>query len=120
MDEDLNPLVMAREQLDQVAERIHLEADVHERLKHCKRILTVAVPTGMDDGSLRVFTGYRVHHNLARGPAKAAPLPSGREPGRGERPGHVDDLEVCADGHSLWQGQGWDGLQPQGNEPAGA
>ncbi|MBI2505222.1 MAG: Glu/Leu/Phe/Val dehydrogenase [Candidatus Latescibacteria bacterium] len=70
MDEDLNPLAMAREQLDQVAERIHLEADVHERLKHCKRTLTVAVPTAMDDGSLRVFTGYRVHHNLARGPAK--------------------------------------------------
>lgn len=70
MDEELNPLAMAREQLDQVAERIHLEPDVHERLKHCKRTLTVAVPTSMDDGSLRVFTGYRVHHNLARGPAK--------------------------------------------------
>jgi len=70
MDEELNPLAMARRQLDQVAERIHLEADVHEKLRHCKRTLTVAVPTSMDDGSLKVFTGYRVHHNLARGPAK--------------------------------------------------
>jgi glutamate dehydrogenase (NAD(P)+) len=61
---------MARQQLDQVAERIHLEPDVHQRLRHCRRILTVAVPTSMDDGSLKVFTGYRVHHNLARGPAK--------------------------------------------------
>ncbi|MCC7264275.1 MAG: Glu/Leu/Phe/Val dehydrogenase [Candidatus Latescibacteria bacterium] len=70
MDDELNPLAMARQQLDQVAERIHLEPDVHEKLKHCKRTLIVAVPTSMDDGSLRVFTGYRVHHNLARGPAK--------------------------------------------------
>ncbi len=70
MDEELNPLAMAREQLDQVAQRIDLEPDVHEKLSHCKRTLTVAVPTSMDDGSLKVFTGYRVHHNLARGPAK--------------------------------------------------
>jgi glutamate dehydrogenase (NAD(P)+) len=70
MSEELNPLAMARQQLDQVAERIHLESDVHERLRHCKRTLTVAVPTTLDDGTLRVFTGYRVHHNLARGPAK--------------------------------------------------
>ena len=70
MDEELNPLAMARQQLDEVAVHIHLEADVHERLKHCKRTLIVAVPTSMDDGSLQVFTGYRVHHNLARGPAK--------------------------------------------------
>ena len=57
MDEELNPLAMARQQLDEVAVHIHLEADVHERLKHCKRTLIVAVPTSMDDGSLQVFTG---------------------------------------------------------------
>lgn len=70
MTEELDALAMARQQLDEVAERIHLEPEVHEKLRHCKRTLTVAVPTSMDDGSLRVFTGYRVHHNLARGPAK--------------------------------------------------
>ena len=70
MEDELNPLAMAREQLDEVADRIHLEQDVRERLRYMRRVLTVAVPTVMDDGTLRVYTGYRVHHNLARGPAK--------------------------------------------------
>ena len=69
-NETLNPLSIALEQLDSVAEKIHLDGWIHEKLKHPKRILTVSVPTKMDDDSLRVFTGYRVHHNLGRGPAK--------------------------------------------------
>jgi glutamate dehydrogenase (NAD(P)+) len=68
--EDLNPLAIAWQQLDNVAVRIGLEPGLHERLKHPKRTITVSIPTTMDDGSLRVFTGYRVHHNLTRGPAK--------------------------------------------------
>jgi len=47
-----------------------LDPGVHEVLRHPKRILTVAVPTRMDDGSVKVFTGYRVHHNTTRGPSK--------------------------------------------------
>jgi glutamate dehydrogenase (NAD(P)+) len=47
-----------------------LEDGMREVLRNPKRQLTVSVPTLMDDGSVRVFTGYRVQHNVARGPGK--------------------------------------------------
>jgi glutamate dehydrogenase (NAD(P)+) len=47
-----------------------LDPGVHEVLRSPKRVLSVSVPTRMDDGSVRVFTGYRVHHNTSRGPSK--------------------------------------------------
>src|SRR4029453_17121729 len=52
------------------AERMDLEASVHEVLRHPRRALEVSVPTRLDDGSVRVFKGYRVHHNTSRGPSK--------------------------------------------------
>ena len=61
---------VALEQLDHVARFINLDEGVHEILKYPKRELTVNFPVRMDDGSYRVFSGYRVQHNLARGPAK--------------------------------------------------
>lgn len=68
--EELNPLAIARRQLDNVAERLNLDQRVYERLRYPRRTLTVSIPTKMDDGSVKVFTGYRVQHNLFRGPAK--------------------------------------------------
>ena len=68
--EELNPYQMALQQLDYVANIIHLDQGVHEMLKRPKRELTVNFPVRMDDNSIRIFTGYRVQHNLARGPAK--------------------------------------------------
>ena len=65
-----SPLQVARQQLDNVAERIDLSQASYERLRYPKRIITVSIPTEMTDGSLHVFTGYRVHHSLDRGPAK--------------------------------------------------
>ena len=62
--------VMAQQQLDNVAELMHLDPRLHTILRHCKRTMEVSIPVKMDDGSLRVFIGWRVHHNLARGPAK--------------------------------------------------
>ena len=56
--------------LDDVAERLGLDAGVHAILRQPERELTVAVPVKMDDGSLRVFTGYRIQHSSARGPCK--------------------------------------------------
>ena len=47
-----------------------LDAGLHEVFRTPKRILTVSVPVLMDDGDVDVFTGFRVHHSLARGPAK--------------------------------------------------
>ncbi len=61
---------MALQQLDAVAQRIQLEDSLHEKLRHPRRTMTVSIPTQMDDGSFHVFTGYRVQHNMDRGPAK--------------------------------------------------
>ena len=65
-----NPWEMALKQLDSVAKRIKLDPNVHTLLRHPKRCMTVSVPVRMDDGSVRVFTGYRVQHNISRGPSK--------------------------------------------------
>ncbi len=62
--------VMTQQHLDEVAELIHLDPPIHTVLRHCKRVMEVSIPVKMDDGSLNVFIGWRVHHNLARGPAK--------------------------------------------------
>jgi glutamate dehydrogenase (NAD(P)+) len=61
---------IALSQLDDAARLMNLEPKVHEILRHPRRALEVAVPTRMDDGSVRVFTGFRVHHNTSRGPSK--------------------------------------------------
>ncbi|MBI2877654.1 MAG: Glu/Leu/Phe/Val dehydrogenase [Candidatus Tectomicrobia bacterium] len=61
---------MALKQLNRVAERIHLDPGIHDRLAIPKRALVVSVPILMDHGSIRVFTGYRVQHNVNLGPAK--------------------------------------------------
>ena len=68
--EILNPFEIAQKQFDVAAERIGLAEDMRELLRTPKRQLIVSVPTLMDDGSVRVFQGYRVQHNVARGPAK--------------------------------------------------
>jgi glutamate dehydrogenase (NAD(P)+) len=60
----------ALQQLDDAARIIDLDPGVHEVLRNPRRTLEVAIPTRMDDGSIRVFTGYRVHHNTSRGPSK--------------------------------------------------
>ncbi len=65
-----NPYDNAIEQLNTVAERLGLDEGMREVLRHCKREFTVNFPVQMDDGSIRVFTGYRIHHNEARGPVK--------------------------------------------------
>jgi len=57
-------------QLDEAAELMGLEPGVHEILRAPKRSLLVSVPFRLDDGSTRVCQGYRVHHNVTRGPAK--------------------------------------------------
>ena len=65
-----NPWQTALQQLDEAAERIGLEQDMRAVLSHPRRTLSVSIPTRMDDGSLRVFEGFRVQHNMTRGPCK--------------------------------------------------
>jgi glutamate dehydrogenase (NAD(P)+) len=60
----------ALSQLDEAAALMNLDPAVHEILRTPKRSLTVAVPIKLDDGGVKVFVGYRVHHNTSRGPSK--------------------------------------------------
>jgi len=57
-------------QLDEVAQRINLDRDIHTMMRHPKRTLEVAIPVRMDNGHVEMFQGYRVHHNQWRGPCK--------------------------------------------------
>jgi glutamate dehydrogenase (NAD(P)+) len=65
-----NPFIIAREQLQRVATTFDIDANLVSVLGVCKKAVEVSVPVSMDDGSTRVFTGYRVQHNVARGPSK--------------------------------------------------
>lgn len=68
--EDLNPYRIAQLQFDIAAEHLKLEPGLRQVLRTPKRIMEVAIPVKMDNGQLKVFTGFRVQHNIARGPAK--------------------------------------------------
>ena len=65
-----NPFEIALKQLDDCAEILKLDHDVHEILRHPMRELHVSIPVRMDNGKMRVFQGFRVQYNNARGPAK--------------------------------------------------
>ena len=69
-EETLNPFAMAQAQLDQAAAILQLEPAVHALLREPMRELHVTLPVKMDDGTTRVFKGFRVQHNDARGPTK--------------------------------------------------
>src|SRR3546814_5770077 len=58
------------DRLDDAAKLADIDPDIHRMLRTRKRVLEVAVPVRMDDGSIEVFTGWRVHHDTTRGPGK--------------------------------------------------
>jgi glutamate dehydrogenase (NAD(P)+) len=66
----INPWHVAQQQFDLAAVHLNLSPDLRKVLRQPKRELTVHFPVKMDDGTVEVFTGYRVQHNLSRGPAK--------------------------------------------------
>ncbi len=65
-----NPFEMAQAQFDKVADVINLDAATRELLRNPIREFSFAIPVRMDDGTVKVFRGFRVQHNDARGPAK--------------------------------------------------
>lgn len=77
---------VALQQYDRAADLLNLGTAVREVLRYPKREVTVHFPVQLDDGTSRVFTGYRVWHNLARGPAKGG-IRFHLERPRGERHG---------------------------------
>ncbi len=70
LQEDLNSFRIAMRQFDNAAEKYGLEPGLREILRHPRRALSLSLPVKMDDGSIRVFEGFRVQHNTARGPCK--------------------------------------------------
>jgi len=68
--EDLNPFRIAMRQFDTAAEKCGLDPGLREVLRRPRRALSLSLPVKMDDGSTRVFDGFRVQHNSARGPCK--------------------------------------------------
>ncbi|MFX0020009.1 MAG: Glu/Leu/Phe/Val dehydrogenase [Promethearchaeota archaeon] len=67
---ETNPFEMAKKQIDIVAKKMGLDPNIKEYLKRVERSLIVSIPIIMDDGSLKIFEGYRVHHSTVRGPGK--------------------------------------------------
>ena len=70
MSEELNPFKIAQAQFDEAAEFLGLEPAMREVLRWPRREYQFTIPVKMDDGSTKVFHGYRIQHNDARGPAK--------------------------------------------------
>ena len=67
---DSDTFKMACRQFDQAADAISLPEEIRDRTKYPRRCVAVAVPVKMDDGSVNLFEGYRVQHNLSMGPSK--------------------------------------------------
>jgi glutamate dehydrogenase (NAD(P)+) len=68
--EQLNPFEIAKQQFNRAADYLDLDQSTRQVLSNAKRQLIVSIPVKMDGGDVQVFEGYRVQHNIARGPAK--------------------------------------------------
>ncbi len=68
--EELNPFEIAKQQFDRAADYLELDQSLRNVLRSAKRQLIVSIPVRMDGGETKVFEGFRVQHNIARGPAK--------------------------------------------------
>jgi glutamate dehydrogenase/leucine dehydrogenase len=68
--EELNPYRISQIQFDMAAEFLKLDPGLRQILRTPRRVLEVAVPVKLDNGQVKVFPGYRVQHNIARGPSK--------------------------------------------------
>ena len=68
--EELNPYRISQIQFDMAAEFLKLDPGLRQVLRTPRRVLEVAVPVKLDNGQVKVFSGYRVQHNIARGPSK--------------------------------------------------
>src|SRR5665213_1761300 len=70
LEQETNPWEAQAARFDDAAQRLNLDAGIWKVLRYPSREIIVHIPVGMDDGSIEVFTGYRVQHSMARGPGK--------------------------------------------------
>ena len=66
----INPFEIAQKQIDIVLEEMSLDPNIGQFLKRIERSLIVSIPIMMDDGKMKIFEGYRIHHSTIRGPGK--------------------------------------------------
>ena len=66
----INPFEIAQKQIDIVLEEMSLNSNISQFLRRIERSLIVSIPIMMDDGIMKIFEGYRVHHSTIRGPGK--------------------------------------------------
>ena len=110
----VNAWQVAQQQFDLAADMLNLDPGLRRVLREPRRELTVHFPVHMDDGSVQVFTGYRVQHNLGRGPAKGGiRYHQDVIHRRGQGPRDVDDLEVRGRRHPVRRRQGRRHRRPQ-------
>ncbi len=65
-----SPFERVQKQIDAICERMNIDQGIQARLRECERELVVNFPVRMDDGKVKIFTGFRIQHNDTRGPAK--------------------------------------------------
>jgi glutamate dehydrogenase/leucine dehydrogenase len=70
LKEDLNPFHIAGQQFEAAADKLKLDQGMRATLRNPRRCLLLSLPVRMDDGSIKVFEGFRVQHNISRGPGK--------------------------------------------------
>src|SRR5260370_4623544 len=70
LETEFNPKIPAEVRFDEAAGRLGLDEGMQKVLRSPSREIIVHIPIALDDGRLEVFTGYRVQHSIARGPAK--------------------------------------------------
>jgi glutamate dehydrogenase (NAD(P)+) len=70
LEQETNPWLAQEARFDLAARKLNLNEGMWKVLRQPERELIVHIPVGMDDGRIEVFTGYRVQHSIARGPAK--------------------------------------------------
>jgi glutamate dehydrogenase (NAD(P)+) len=70
VEDEFNPLLSAQARFDEAANRLGIDEGLQKVLRTPSREMIVHIPVQLDDGRLEVFTGYRVQHSIARGPAK--------------------------------------------------
>ena len=70
LENEKNPWLAAAARFDEAAKRLKLDDGMRKVLRHPAKEITVHIPVQLDDGRIEVFTGYRVQHSVARGPAK--------------------------------------------------
>jgi glutamate dehydrogenase (NAD(P)+) len=105
--EQLNPFEIAKQQFNRAADYLDLEPSMRRVLENAKRQFIVSIPVKMDGGDVQVFEGFRVQHNIARGPAKGGiPLSPKRDARRSQSACFVDDVEMRHGRDSYGGGKG--------------